>query len=372
LSQKGEDMLAERMKLIDSSGIRKVFDLAAKLKDPINLSIGQPDFDIPDEIKEAGIDAIREGFNRYTVTQGIPELRESVSEHYKKHYGVQFDDTLITSGVSGGLMLAFIALVQPGDEVLLPDPYFVMYKHLANLFGGKPVFVDTYPDFALRPDRLEEKVSSKTKVLVINSPANPTGRVYTSRELKDIAEFARRHNLLVISDEIYDRFIYDQSFETFAKYYDKTLLLNGLSKSSAMTGWRLGWAAGPRALIESMKMLQQYSFVCAPSFAQKAALMAMDYDIGEYISDYRAKRDLIYNGLKDSFEVEKPGGAFYIFPKAPGGDGAKFVEKAIANSLLIIPGNVFSEKNTHFRISFAAPDETIQRGIEVLRKLVKG
>lgn len=365
-------MLAERMKLIDSSGIRKVFDLAAKLKDPINLSIGQPDFDIPDEIKKAGIEAIREGFNRYTVTQGIPELRQAVSEHYEKQYGVKFDDDLITSGVSGGLMLAFIALVQPGDEVLLPDPYFVMYKHLANLFGGRPVFVDTYPDFTLRPEKLEEKVTPRTKLMVINSPQNPTGRAYTTGELKQIAEFARRHNLLVISDEIYDRFIYDQPFETFAKYHDKTLLLNGLSKSSAMTGWRIGWAAGPKEVIESMKTLQQYSFVCAPSFAQKAALMAMDYDIGEHITAYRAKRDLIYDGLKDHFEVEKPGGAFYIFPKAPGGDGVKFVEKAIANNVLIIPGNVFSEKNTHFRLSFAAPDETIHRGIEVLQKLAKG
>jgi aspartate aminotransferase/aminotransferase len=180
------------MKLIDSSGIRKVFDLAAKLKDPINLSIGQPDFDIPEEIKEVGIQSIRDGFNRYTVTQGIPELREAVAEYYRTRHKVEFEDVLITSGVSGGLMLAFIALVQPGDEVLLPDPYFVMYKHLANLFGGKPVFVDTYPDFTLRPERLEEKVSPRTKMLVINSPANPTGRVYSASEYKAIAEYHGR------------------------------------------------------------------------------------------------------------------------------------------------------------------------------------
>ncbi len=364
-------MLADRMKLIDSSGIRKVFDLAAKLNNPINLSIGQPDFDIPDEIKEVGIEAIREGFNRYTVTQGIPELREAVHEQYRVKHGVEFEDVLITSGVSGGLMLAFIALVQKGDEVILPDPYFVMYKHLTNLFGGKPVYVDTYPDFTLRPDRLEEKVSPRTKFMVINSPGNPTGRVYSPEELRGLAEFARKHNLLVITDEIYDHFVYDGPHDSFAKYYEKTLLLNGFSKSSAMTGWRLGYAAGPHEVIEAMKMLQQYSFVCAPSFAQKAGLAALDYDISPHIADYRAKRDLIYEGLKGYFEVEKPGGAFYIFPKAPGGNGVKFVEKAIANNLLIIPGNVFSEKNTHFRISFAATDETILRGIEVLQKLAK-
>jgi len=364
-------MLADRMKLIDSSGIRKVFDLAAKLNNPINLSIGQPDFDIPDEIKEVGIEAIREGFNRYTVTQGIPELREAVREQYRVKYGVEFEDVLITSGVSGGLVLAFISLVQKGDEVLLPDPYFVMYKHLTNLFGGTPLYIDTYPDFTMRPDRLEEKVSPRTKFMVINSPGNPTGRVYSAEEFRGLAEFARRHNLLVITDEIYDHFVYDSPHDTFAKYYEKTLLLNGFSKSSAMTGWRLGYAAGPREVIEGMKMLQQYSFVCAPSFAQKAGLAALDYDISSHIADYRAKRDLIYEGLKGYFEVEKPGGAFYIFPKAPGGNGVKFVERAIANNLLIIPGNVFSEQNTHFRISFAASDETIMRGIEVLQKLAK-
>jgi aspartate aminotransferase/aminotransferase len=362
-------MLAERMKLIDSSGIRKVFDLAAKLENPINLSIGQPDFDIPQTVKEAGIESIREGFNQYTVTQGIPELRNAVSEYYSSHHGVEFEDIFITSGVSGGLTLAFIALVEPGDEVLLPDPYFVMYKHLTGLFGGTPVFIDTYPDFSLSPEKLEERVTSKTKMLLINSPANPTGKVYSSGELKGIAEFARKHNLLVISDEIYDHFIYDQPHETFAKYYDKTLLLNGFSKSSAMTGWRVGYAAGPRDVIESMKTLQQYSFVCAPSFAQKAGVAALNLDISEYIANYRGKRDLIYEGLKGHFEVEKPGGAFYIFPQAPGGDGVKFVEQAIANNVLIIPGNVFSEHNTHFRLSFAAPDDALQKGIEILQKL---
>jgi aspartate aminotransferase/aminotransferase len=273
--------------------------------------------------------------------------------------------------VSGGLVLAFIALVQEGDEVLLSDPYFVMYKHLANLFGAKPVFVDTYPDFKLLPERLEEKVSPRTKMLVINTPANPTGKAYSADELRGIAEFARRHDLLVISDEIYDHFIYDQPHDTFAKYYEKTVLLNGFSKSSAMTGWRLGYAAGPHEVIEPMKTLQQYSFVCAPSFAQKAGLAALDYDIDEYIRHYKTKRDLIYDGLKNHFEVEKPGGAFYIFPKAPNGDGVDFVARAIANNVLIIPGNVFSEKNTHFRISFAAPDDTIRRGIEVLQRVAK-
>jgi aspartate aminotransferase/aminotransferase len=362
-------MIADRMKMIDSSGIRKVFDLAAKLENPINLSIGQPDFDVPDEIKDVAIESIRDGFNSYTVTQGMQELRDAVCEDYRSRHGVEFEDILITSGVSGGLTLAFIAMVEEGDEVLLTDPYFVMYKHLTNLFGGKPVFVDSYPDFALRAEKLEEKVSPRTKMLVINSPANPTGRVYSADEFREIAAFARKHDLLVISDEIYDHFIYDRPHETFCKYYEKTLLLNGFSKSSAMTGWRVGYAAGPHHVIESMKTLQQYSFVCAPSFAQKAGIAALKLDISKKIEQYRAKRDLIYEGLKGHFEVEKPGGAFYIFPKAPGGSGVKFVEKAIARNLLIIPGNVFSEQDSHFRLSFAATDEDIKAGIKILQEL---
>lgn len=362
-------MIANRMKMIDSSGIRKVFDLAAKMKNPINLSIGQPDFDVPDEIKDVAIESIRDGFNSYTVTQGIPELRDAVCAEYREKHGVEFEDIIVTSGVSGGLTLAFLALVEPGDEVLLTDPYFVMYKHLANLFGGKPVFLDTYPDFAVTPEKLEEKVTPKTKMLVLNSPSNPTGRVYSADELRAIVEFCKKHDLLVISDEIYDHFIYDEPHETFAKYYEKTLLLNGFSKSSAMTGWRVGYAAGPSEIVEPMKTLQQYSFVCAPSFAQKAGIAALSLDISEKIAQYKAKRDLIYEGLAGHYDVEKPGGAFYIFPKAPGGDGVKFVEKAIERNLLIIPGNVFSEQNSHFRLSFAATDENIKKGVAILQEL---
>jgi len=364
-------MIARRMSLIDSSGIRKVFDLARTMKDPVNLSIGQPDFDVPEAVKQAAIESIKAGRNRYTVTQGIPELHASVRQLIKAGRGIEPEDVLITSGVSGGLVLAFLALVDDGDEVLIPDPYFVMYKHLANLTGGRPRFIDTYPDFKLRKEALRAAITPRTKMLVINSPCNPTGVTYSREELEGVAEVAREHDLLVLSDEIYDCFCYRPEYPSMASLYPKTLLMGGFSKSHAMTGWRLGYAAGPGEIIREMTKLQQYSFVCAPSFAQYAGVTALAAGIGNARDEYRAKRDMIYNGLKDDFDVQKPDGAFYIFPKTPWGTDQEFVEEAIKNNVLVIPGSVFSERATHFRISYAATDDTLKRGIDILNRLAR-
>ncbi len=363
-------LIADRMKKIDSSGIRKVFDLAQSMVDPVSLSIGQPDFDVPEPVKDEAIRAIRKGFNRYTVTQGIPELIAAVKKNLKENRGVVAEEAFITSGVSGGLMLAFLALLNPGDEVLIPDPYFVMYKHLVNLFGGVPVFYDTYPDFHVRKDALEKKVSSRTKILILNSPSNPTGTVLGLEELKMVADFAKAHDLLILSDEIYDEFVYDEPYVSVGSLYSKTLTLNGFSKSYAMTGWRLGYAAGPAEIIREMVKLQQFSFVCAPSFAQYAGLVALSTPPTQEIEKYKRKRDLIYAKLKEFLKLEKPAGAFYAFPEAPGGDGDAFVARAIQKRLLIIPGSVFSERKTHFRISYAASDATIEKGLEILRELI--
>jgi len=258
-----------------------------------------------------------------------------------------------------------------GDEIIIPDPFFVMYKHLANFIGARPVYLDTYPDFQIDADRLETLVTPRTKVILLNSPCNPTGVVYTPEALKAVAAVAEKHGLLMISDEIYDCFLYESDPISPAEFYPYTMILNGFSKSSAMTGWRLGYAYGPKEIIAAMINIQMYSFVCAPSFAQIAGMAALDRDMEKDRLDYRQKRDRIYSGLRTHFNVVKPGGAFYIFPEAPNGDGDAFVKKAIENSLLIVPGSVFSERKTHFRISYAAADETIDRGIEILRRLAE-
>jgi aspartate aminotransferase len=365
--------LADRTKCIDASGIRKVFALAATMKDPVNFSIGQPDFDVPEEIKQAAIRAIEQGANGYSQTAGDGALLAKITAQVKSEFGWDAPSAIVASGVSGALLLAFMSLINPGDEVILPDPYFVMYKHLVNMLGGKCIYIDTYPDFHLPAQRIADAITDRTKLIIINSPANPSGTVYTAEELKNIADLAAPKGIIVMSDEIYEKFCYDGSCPSIASFYPKTLLLRGFSKSYGMPGWRLAYAAASPALaglIEQMTMLQQYTFVCAPTPLQKAIITAMDYDVSPLVAAYRKKRDMIYNGLKDKFELVKPAGAFYAFVGVPGGRSSEFVQKAIQNNVLIIPGNVFSEKDTHFRISYATSDAKIEQGIEILRKIV--
>lgn len=370
-------MLHARMKAIDASGIRKVFDKAAALRDPINLSIGQPDFDVPEPVKAAAIEAIRAGRNRYTVTQGIARLREAVRERLADRHGVRVgpDGVLITSGVSGGLFLAFLALFGPGDEVVVPDPYFVMYKHLLALLGATPVFVDTYPDFRMRPEGVEAVLSSKTKGVIVGSPANPTGAVAPEEDLRGIVEICRARGLTLISDEIYADYVHDGRHVSPGAWYERTLTLGGWSKSHAATGWRLGWAAGPAEAIQAMTTLQQYTFVCAPAPFQEAALAALDVPAAPFAEEYRRKRDLLRAALSGRFRIEGAQGAFYLFAEVPpalGLTGTAFCDLALERNLLVIPGGVFSERDTHIRISYAAPDEMLLRGAEVLQALAAG
>jgi aspartate aminotransferase len=368
-----KNILADRTKLIDASGIRKVFALAATMKDPVNFSIGQPDFDVPQQLKDKAIAAIIAGQNKYSQTAGDDSLKDQIASQVKHEFGWKNPSVIVTSGVSGGILLTLLAIINPGDEVIIPDPYFVMYKHLVNMFGGKCVFVDSYPDFGLPVEKIAAAITSKTKLIILNSPCNPTGVVYTEQQIKAMAKIAAEKDIVVMTDEIYEKFCYDDPCPSIAGYWDKVILLRGFSKSYAMTGWRLGFAAVHESLkcvVEEMTKIQQYTFVCAPTPFQKAAISALDFDVSSLVDTYRKKRDLIYNGLKDKFEMVKPGGAFYAFVKVPNGSATKFVEKAIANNVLIIPGNVFSEKDTHFRISYATSEDKILRGIEILRKLV--
>jgi aspartate/methionine/tyrosine aminotransferase len=363
-------MLADRTRAFDSSGIRKVFDLAAKMKDPINFSIGQPDFDVPQPIKDACVEAIRAGKNAYTITQGVPALRDKLQARIERQYGHADRRLMITSGTSGALSLVMWSLVNPGDEVLMFDPYFVMYPALTRLVGGIPVVIDTYPDFRIDLDKVADAITPRTKLILLNSPANPTGVVATEAEVRGLAQLAAERNVVLISDEIYSSFCFDEPLMSPARFNDRTFVIDGFSKSHGMTGWRLGYIHGPAEIIETMTKLQQYTFVCAPQPVQWAGIVAMDVPVDEHVAEYRRKRDLIYEGLAGKYDVVKPGGAFYIFPKSPRGTGSEFVAKAIESGVLIIPGNIFSGRDTHFRISYAASDETIRRGIDVLCNLV--
>lgn len=359
------------MQHFDSSGIRKVFDLAASMTDPINLSIGQPDFPVPAEVQEAAVRAIHENKNGYSPTQGIPALIDKLQRRIDDQYNHSVRQVFVTSGTSGGLVLVMQALVNPGDEVIMFDPYFVMYKSLVGLAGGTSVVIDTYPDFRIDLDKVASAITKRTKAILFNSPGNPTGVVASEAEIRGLAQLAAERNIALVSDEIYSHFSYDEPFLSPAKFNPQTIVIDGFSKSHAMTGWRVGYVHGPAEVMAQLIKLQQYTFVCAPQPAQWASVTALDVDMQSHIDAYRRKRDLIVTGLADLYEVARPGGAFYVFPKAPWGTGEQFVHRAIENKLLIIPGKIFSEHDTHFRISYASSDETIQRGVEVLRKLAK-
>lgn len=367
----GRQFIAERVKNVGASGIRRIFDLGMKLKDPIDLSIGQPDFPVPDKVKRAMIRAIESNRNGYTVTRGIPELRDRIARQLKDEFDWE-PDLFVTSGVSGGLFLALMTCLNPGDEVLIGDPYFVSYKHLVRLAGGVPVAVNLYDDFQLHPERFAAAITPRTKLLIIGSPGNPTGVAFGREDLKAIVELARKHDLLLISDEIYNLLTYDGPIPSVVGFApERTILLRGYSKSYAMTGLRMGYAAGPAQIITEMAKLQQYTYVCAPQPAQFGALEAMDTDVSSRVDEYRGKRDLICELLSGVVEFVRPSGSFYVFPKAPPRfkNATEFVAAAIERKLLIIPGEVFSERDTHFRISYAAANEKIIRGCEIIREL---
>jgi aspartate aminotransferase/aminotransferase len=366
-----DNWIAERTKGFDSSGIRRMFDLASKLKDPINLSIGQPDFDVPPSVKAELIRTVQEGKNGYAPTQGIPVLRDKLQADVDQQFGHDDRELFVCSGTSGGLFLSVLAMVNPGDEVIYFDPYFVMYPAMVEMAGGKSVKISTYPDFKLDLEKIEAAITEKTKMIILNSPSNPTGICPSPEEIKAVAELAYARGICLVSDEIYSKFTYDQPHVSAAQFNPDTIVIDGFSKTYAMTGLRVGFVHGPSKLMQVLLKIQQYTFVCAPQPAQWAAAVAIDTDMSAYVAAYKTKRDRILEGLKEDYEIVKPGGAFYVFPKLPWGTGEEFIEEAIANNIMVIPGNIFSDSDTHFRISYAVDDEVIERGIEALCKIAR-
>ncbi|MFO0829630.1 MAG: aminotransferase class I/II-fold pyridoxal phosphate-dependent enzyme [Phycisphaerales bacterium] len=375
-------LISRRAKSIDASGIRKVFDLATKLKDPINLSIGQPDFPVPDAMKRAAIDAILENRNGYTVTQGIPQLLDAIWRRLADEAGWSGPNAergaIVTSGTSGALLLAFMCLLDAGDEAIVPDPYFVLYPQLAALTGGTIVTCDTYPDFRMTADRVEKLITPRTKAVLVNSPSNPCGVVLSERELGELVDLCRAKGVLLVSDEIYDEFTFadakeDGRFPTPARFSQDLLLIRGFGKSYGCTGWRLGYAAGPQELIQAMARLQQYTFVCAPSMAQWGVLPAFEMDMADEVERYRNRRSMVLDAFQGVANVPTPGGAFYAFVEVPsrlGLTATAFVEQAIERRVLVIPGKVFSRRDTHFRLSYATNEAKLREGLGILRDMM--
>lgn len=368
--------LSARMGRIQPSGIRRIFELMTTMEDPINLSIGQAHYEAPEAIVEAAVRALRAGKNRYTVTQGLPALNERLLARVQARHGRRPESCLVTAGVSGGLVLSFLALLDPGDEILLPDPGFMMYGTLASVFGATARFYSIYPDgpgqrFRLDADAIESLVTERTKILFLNAPSNPTGAVWTEAEIEAACRVANRHGLTVVSDEIYEMFVYGEPMASPVAFAEHCVQLSGFSKTWGVPGWRMGWATGPAKVLDAMKTLQQFTFVCAPAPFQHALLeAAFDVDLQPYRDAYRQKRDRLASELHPVYGLLPPEGSFYAFPQLPPGVGGEaFLQRALEHSLLIVPGKSFSTRDTHFRVSFAADDETLGRGIAALNRL---
>lgn len=365
-------MISHRARGMDADDIRKAFALAARLKDPVNMSIGQPDFPVPDAVKKAAAEAIRLDHNSYTLTQGIQPLRAAVAEKLRTRNGIPNateDTVMITAAVSGALALALPVCIDSGDEVIVFDPSFAGYKQMVILFGGVPVVVPLTADFAVDPRALRAAITSRTRAIIFNTPANPTGHVATREEIHALAEIAREHDLTVFSDEIYEDFIYDDvPHLSIGSVYEKTVTMSGFSKSHAMTGWRVGYAHAPAAIADRMMTIQQYTFVCAPTPFQYAACAALTTDISAQIARYKTNRDTLYDALREDYDIVRPGGAFYFFVPYPY-DAGRFLARCMEHQLLVVPGSTFSACDTHFRLSFATTADTITRAIDILHKL---
>jgi aspartate/methionine/tyrosine aminotransferase len=362
--------ISRRAAAFDSSGIRKAFDLAARLEDPINLAIGQPDFEMPEAARTAAKDAIDAGKHGYTPTQGIPQLRERLEHDVRRETGQPGRTLCVTSGSSGALVLALMALVDRGDEVILFEPAFVMYRPLVEFLGGRAVAIDTSPSFRIDVDSVAAAITPATKAILLNTPANPTGFVADADTVRDLAALGERHGVTLISDELYRSYCYDAPFASPALHSERVVVIDGFSKSHAMTGWRVGWVHGPKEIIDACTMLQQYTFVCAPHVGQWAALAALDAAMDLPLAECRRKRDRLMAGLRGHYEFVQPGGAFYLYPQAPGGSGRAFAARAAEDErLIVVPGSVFGAADTHFRIAYTVTDHTLDRGIAALCRL---
>jgi aminotransferase len=371
------------------SGIRRFFDIAASMDDVISLGVGEPDYVTPWRIREAGIAALETGLTTYTSNAGLPELREAVCEDLYRRYRVGYEpgaECLITSGVSEGLDLALRVLLEPGDEVLIPDPCYVAYGPCVAFAGGTAVFVPTgsADGFRLDPGAVEAAVTPRTKAIVIGSPANPTGAVQSLDDLTALTEVAVRHDLYLISDEIYERLTYDQPHTCLAALpgaRERTVLLGGFSKAHAMTGWRVGFLCAPGPVAELCGRIHQYTMLCAAHVSQAAAVEALrggDGDVREMVSDYGRRRRVFVKGLREiGLDCPEPGGAFYAFPSIAGTglSSQEFAERLLlAEHVAVVPGDVFGPCGEgHIRCCYATAlpqlEEALVRMDHFLSKL---
>ena len=379
--------LSQRVVGLKPSGIRKFFDIAATMKDVISLGIGEPDFTTPKPILDAGMRSLQAGETHYTSNSGKMELRQGIADNLERLYGVKYDaanEIIATVGVSEALYLTFVALLDPGDEVIIPTPCFVSYQAEVYLAGGVPVEIPSKMEnnFEVDPDEIRAAITPRTKVIFIGYPSNPTGAVAERETLMEIAKIAIEHDLMVVSDEIYDRLVYGFKHVCFPalgeELKQRTVLLGGFSKSHAMTGWRIGFAAAPQEIIQGLVRIHQYTIMSAPTTAQDAAIEALKADsyVDEMVTEYDRRRKLIVTGLnKLGLTTFEPRGAFYAFPniKASGMDSETFAEKLLHEEhVAVVPGDAFGAGGSGFvRCSYATNYEKIEEALRRMEKFMQ-
>ncbi len=378
-------LFSEKVKIIKPSGIRKFFDIAAEYDDVLSLSIGEPDFETPWHIREAGIESLERGRTKYTANAGMSELRQESANYLNRRFGFDYkmENILITVGGSEAIDLCIRALINEGDEVLIPEPSFVCYSPITTLTGGVavPIVTKQEDNFKLTASALKAAITPKTKLLILPFPNNPTGAVMTRRDLNAIAKVLKDTNIMVLSDEIYAELTYNGKhvgFGTLPDMAERTITINGFSKAFSMTGWRMGIAAGPVPIIEKMKLIHQYGIMSAPTTSQYAAIEALrhgDADIESMKRSYDERRILILNGLREmGLECFEPFGAFYIFPNISkfGMTSTEFCERLLREQrLAIVPGSAFGDSGEGFlRISYAYSVDNIKLALERLKKFI--
>jgi aspartate aminotransferase len=362
-----------QIKEIEISGIRKCFEGAGP--DAINLGLGQPDFDTPAHIREAAIKAIQQGFTGYTANCGFPDLLTAIGQKFWRDNQLEYspDEIMVTSGASEALFLAIAALVERGNEVLMGDPSFLSYSALTKVVGGRPVGVPLNDRLTITPEAVNERVTDKTRAIVINSPSNPTGSVQSEEELRGVAEIADDQDIAVISDEVYEHLIYGGRHISPARYSDNVITINAVSKTYAMTGWRLGYVAAKGGALEQMLKVHQYIQACACSISQKAALAALTGPqdcVAMMRDEFRLRRDMMVEGFLDmGIDLVRPQGAFYLFPEV--GDGDAAAARLAKAGVIVVPGSAFgSGGREHIRLSYASSRKNLEEALRRMRGII--
>jgi len=382
-----QDYLSPLVRAIPPSGIRKYFDLASGSKDIITLGVGEPDFATPWHVREACVYSLERGFTKYTSNAGMPELREEIAGYLEGNFNVKYDpssEVIVTVGGSEAIDLAFRALIEPGDEILIPEPCFVAYSPITSITGGVPVGIETFAKdgFKLTPEMLKAHITPKSKVLLLSYPSNPTGGIMTYEEMLPIAKLVEEHDLIVISDEIYAELTYGRKHVSFASLpgmKDRTILVSGFAKAFAMTGWRLGYVCGHRELIAAMLKIHQYTVMCAPAMAQVAALEALRNGMEEkdrMMESYNQRRRLVVKGFRDiGLDCHEPEGAFYAFPSivSTGMTSDEFAQRLIVEAkVAVVPGHVFGKGGEgYIRCSYASSVSQLTEAIDRMGNFLK-